>query len=61
MPTHADDNKAVKAQTSAGSPQFRKRIGSTVYTVSVHFSQTSNETLEDKIHRLIESEAMGTA
>ena len=40
---------------------FKKRIGSTVYTVSVHFSRTSRETIEDKILRQIESEARKTA
>ena len=35
---------------------MRKRIGSTTYVVSVRFSQTSRETMQDKILRLIESE-----
>jgi len=35
---------------------LRKRIGSTTYVVSVHFSKTSKETIEDKILRLIERE-----
>ena len=34
-----------------------KRIGSTTYEVSVHFSQTSKETAQDKILRLIAREA----
>jgi hypothetical protein len=34
-----------------------KRIGSTTYEVSVHFSQTSKETVNDKITRLIKNEA----
>jgi len=38
-----------------------KRIGSTTYQVAVHFSQTSRETMNDKvtriIHREVESEA----
>ena len=33
-----------------------KRIGSTTYVVSVHFSKTSHETMEDKILRLIKRE-----
>ena len=36
---------------------LRKRIGSTAYLVSVHFSQTSKETLEDKILRLIKNDS----
>ena len=45
----------------AGAADFKKRIGSTVYAVSVHFSRTSRETIEDKILKLIESEARKTA
>ena len=37
-------------------PMFTKRIGSTVYRVSVHFNDTSTETVEDKILRLMKSE-----
>jgi hypothetical protein len=36
---------------------LQKRIGSTTFVVSVRFSATSTETLEDKILRLIEREA----
>ena len=35
---------------------FTKRIGSTTYRVSVHFSKTSRETVNDKILRLIKNE-----
>ena len=34
-------------------PCFRKVIGNTTYVVRVHFSETSKETLGDKIKRLI--------
>jgi len=33
--------------------RLTKRIGSTTYKVSVHFSKTSKETLTDKLIRLI--------
>lgn len=33
-----------------------KRIGSTTYKVSVHFSSTSRENINDKIVRLIKNE-----
>ena len=36
---------------------FTKRIGSTNYRVSVHFSKTSRETIDDKILRLVKNEA----
>ena len=32
---------------------FRKVIGNTTYVVRVHFSETSRETLKDKIKKLI--------
>lgn len=35
---------------------FTKRIGSTTYRVSVHFSDTSRETVNDKILRLVRNE-----
>lgn len=37
--------------------RLTKRIGSTTYKVSVHFSRTSKETMGDKIIRLIEKDA----
>ena len=40
---------------------LRKRIGSTVYEVSVYFSGTSNETMEDKIIRIIGREVTKSA
>ena|GEM_PF-821173 len=40
-----------------GEPiMLRKRIGSTTYMVSVRFSETSRETLDDKIFRLIQND-----
>ena len=39
------------------SQQMQKRIGNTNYIFSVRFSETSKETMEDKIFRLIEHEA----
>ena len=42
-----------------GSRAFTKRIGSTVYHVGVHFSQTSKQTANDKIIRLVKSDAAG--
>ena len=35
---------------------MRKTIGSTAYEVAVYFSQTSHETLKNKILRLIQNE-----
>jgi hypothetical protein len=42
---------------NATPPRFSKRIGNTTYRVSVHFSDKSKETMNDKIMRLIRNEA----
>jgi hypothetical protein len=38
---------------------FKKRIGQTTYRVGIHFNQHSNETLDDKIIRLVRNESTG--
>ena len=38
---------------NAQSGRFSQRIGSTVFSVNVHFKEESQETLEEKILRLI--------
>ena len=38
--------------------RITKRIGSTTYKVSVHFSRTSRETMDDKLIHLIERDAV---
>jgi hypothetical protein len=50
---------AAVTRESAEPVKLLKRIGSTVYIVNIHFSETSKETLGDKIVRLIEREAAG--
>ena len=54
---------AAKTQGDAQAEplRFSKRIGSTVYQVSVHPSETSRETAQDKIRRLIEREVRDSA
>jgi hypothetical protein len=43
--------------TSEREPvKLQRRIGSTLYEVSVRFSATSKETMQDKLMRLIERE-----
>jgi len=54
-------NTTPKDHSSAERAQFSKRIGSTIYVISVHFSDKSKETIEDKILRLIESEVRNSA
>ena len=53
------DQQGKNPQTKP--PTFSKCIGSTVYTVSVYYSQTSKETAEDKLLRLIENEVQNSA
>ena len=48
---------APKEQPPCEPRSFTKRIGSTNYRVSVHFSRTSRETIDDKILRLAKNEA----
>ena len=46
-----------KEITCAAEPyRFTKRLGSTNYHVSVRFSETSRETADDKIARMIRSD-----
>ena len=42
----------------APTPTITKRIGGTTYQISVHLSQTSNETMSDKISRMIKNESV---
>jgi hypothetical protein len=56
MFTTAEKSAAMTVQNEREPVKLLKRIGSTTYEVAVHFSSESNETLEDKIFRLIESE-----
>lgn len=40
--------------------RLTRRIGQTTYQVSVHFSETSKETMGDKIIRLIKNETQSS-
>ena len=37
-------------------PALVKKIGKTTYRVTIHFSATSNETMNDKIKRMLRNE-----
>ncbi|MCL2774902.1 MAG: transposon-encoded TnpW family protein [Oscillospiraceae bacterium] len=52
----AAEKCAVTMPKEAEPVKLLKRIGSTLYKVSIYFSENSKETLEDKILRLIERE-----
>jgi hypothetical protein len=45
--------KAEREKINAQSSRFIHRIGSTVYTVNIHFKEDGKETLEDKIFRMM--------
>ena len=45
-------------QNNNQQPCFRKTIGNTTYVVHVHFSETSKETMEDKVKRLIREDVV---
>lgn len=51
----------INTNTNHQPAVLYKRIGSTTYTVRVHFSDTGTETMGDKIVRLIQNEALTSA
>ena len=56
MTTTAVKSAATTLGKAHAEPvMLRKRIGSTTYEVSIHFSKTATETMQDKVLRLIES------
>jgi hypothetical protein len=55
-----NENNTVTFPTKTHTT-LTKRIGSTTFTINVHFSETSTETLEDKVVRLIDMEVDKTA
>jgi hypothetical protein len=62
MTATTNSAKAASAAKTAVSDErepimLKQRIGSADYIIAVRFSQSGKETLEDKILRLIESEA----
>ena len=48
--------KNEREKSNAQSSRFCQRIGSTVFTVNVHFKQDGRETMEDKIFRMLKFE-----
>jgi L-lactate utilization protein LutC len=49
----------TKLPTTPTNQRLIRRIGTTTYRVAVHFSETSKETMNDKITRMIKNEAAG--
>ena len=56
----APNKPEVMNATPAAEPEFSgftMRSGKTTFVVGLHFSETSKETLEDKVKRLVRTEA----
>ncbi len=49
----ADTTAAARAENP---PALAKKIGRTTYIVRIHFSETSTETMSDKIKRMLKNE-----
>ena len=47
---------ATASRAPENTPAMVKKIGKTTYKVRVHFSDTSTETLSDKIKRMLKNE-----
>ena len=56
MQTVTNTAAATSRKAESEPLKLRERVGSTTYVVSVRFSQTSEETMQDRILRLIERE-----
>ena len=53
-------NTATTA-TEQTSPVIVRKIGKTTYMVGIHFGQTSKETMDDKVLRLIKNDIRNAA
>lgn len=51
------ENQTLKQDMDTQN-HFKKKLGKTIYEVTVHSSQTSKETLQDKMERLIKNECV---
>ena len=47
-------------KTQSKNPTFKKTINGTTYVVRLHFNESSGETMEDKIKRLLRNEISET-
>ena len=53
---NAKDFRQLITDIVEDAPALVKKIGKTTYKVRVHFSQTSTETMSDKIKRMLKNE-----
>ena len=62
MQTEIKNKAPVQDDETQGEAQmYIKKIGSTVYQVSIHFNNTSTKTIEDKILCMMKSEVRESA
>ncbi|MEY8388956.1 transposon-encoded TnpW family protein [Oscillospiraceae bacterium 38-13] len=61
LPQERKANIAIIQPAEAKTATIYRRIGSTTYKLWVHFSDTAQETMNDKILHLIQHEAMTNA
>ena len=58
--TSREDNTiplpVMEGNAAPPAPDLVKKIGKTTYRVRVHFSETSKETMSDKIKRMLRNE-----
>ena len=48
-----EQSKKTEVGETTAAPTMRRTIGGTTYIVTAHFSETSKETMSDKICRMI--------
>jgi len=55
---NSKESVARQPENGADKPDMTKKVGNTTYEVHIHFSETSKETMTDKVLRLIQNEVM---
>ena len=57
----AKTKNTTTTATEQTAPVLVRKIGKTTYMVGIHFSQTSKETIDDKVLRLIKNDIRNAA
>ena len=57
----AKTKNTAPTTTEQDVPVLVRKIGKTTYMVGIHFSQTSKETMDDKVLRLIKNDICNAA
>ncbi len=56
--THMTEENEVRQETQKNQVTITKVIDNTTYEVVIHFSETSTETMEDKIKRMMKNDVL---